>query len=204
MQVYSQKKAIKSKIREDQDSTCRWYFIKKLIIHGGFSDDIFVPVIISNERYRMMIKSEYLYRYFKVMDAKNENQISSDTTFVDTTNYLKKIQRIINGKEKLIFNNGIFKMFVPKGEYLILDKQNPYSKEIGQYGLINFIKKRLFEMGRRDDNIFYQLIPKEEYSTFNEYNYTYLIEALFKYNFIYQHGDINEVFIKIDCHSKDL
>ncbi len=198
--TFSQKNRSKKLEVEKPDKICRDFFLKKRITHTKYySDDIILPVTVYGDKYRLIIKSEFLHRYLTIEAAKTDIELKNDSLLLDSVAYLNKVLNIIKGKEKFDFNPSTFNSFVKEGKYTILDKANPYSKEIKQIGLNKFIKKRLIELGKRGDNISYRLIEKDDYARINEYNYIYLIEALFEYNFIYELGDGMEGFTKVGC-----
>lgn len=201
--VYCQNHSKKRILKKQEDTICKNKFLVQRIVHTKYySDNIILPVTIVDDKYRLVIKSEYLHKYLTVMNAKNEKEMNLDSILLDSSMYVNKVLNIINKRERLVFNENSFAMFVKDGKYIILDKPNPYSKEIKQIGLDAFIEKRLFKLGQRQNNTFYRLIQKEEYGKHNEYKLDYLIEALFEYNFIYQIGDGDFGFVKIGCDSK--
>ncbi len=192
----------KYKIQTSKDSICRDEFLKTLISHTNYySDNVIIPVIVAGDKYRMMIKSEYLHRYLTLKSSTSKN----DSTLLDSVVYLNKVLRIINKKETLVFAPSIFEIFKQDKQkevsYFIFDRPNPYIKEIRRYGLNKFIKKRLVKVGDRGKNTLYRLSygTINEYGRINEYNINYLIEALFEHNFIYQLGDGMNGFTKIGC-----
>jgi hypothetical protein len=139
------------------------------------------------------------------MNAKKESDILNDSTLLDSVIYLNKVLRIIHKKEQFVFTPSVFEFFKKDGHkdamYFILDKPNPYTKEIKRYGLNKFVKNRLSKIGERGNNTLYRLAYEKfsEYGRLNEYNINYLIEALFEYNFIHELGDGMEGFTKIGC-----
>jgi hypothetical protein len=196
----------KKKLLIGKDFICRESFLKNHISHTKYySYNIFVPVIIAGDKYRIMIKSEYLHRYLTIMNAKNKSDILNDSTFLDSTVYLNKVLRIIYKKEQLVFIPSVLKIFSKEEKkeiaYTILDKVNPYTKEIKRYGLDKFIQKRLTKIGERGNNTLYKIDYEKSYGygRLNEYNLNYLIEALFEYNFVYELGDGMNGFTKIGC-----
>ena len=200
LKVFPQKSGNKKIYKENPDKICKDHFLRQQISHSKyFSQTIFLPIRVYGDKYRMMIKSEYLHRFLTNRMAKTETEFKKDSILLDSIIYLNTVMKIINGKEKLDFNVSAFDMFVKDGKYNILDKANPYTKEIKQYGLGRFVKKRLVELGKRGNNILYRIIANNEYGRLNEYNYFYLIEALFEYNFIYESGDGMEGFTKVSC-----
>ena len=192
----------KTKMPTNKDSICRNEFLKTRISHTNYySNNIIVPVIVAGDKYRMMIKSEYLHRYLTLKNSTSTN----DSTLLDSLVYLNKVLRIINKKETLVFTPSIFKIFEQDKQkevtYFIFDKPNPYTREIKRYGLNRFIEKRLVKIGDRGKNTLYRLSYEtaNNYGRINEFNINYLIEALFEYNLVFELGDGMNGFTKIGC-----
>lgn len=197
---FGQKNCSKKVEIEKPNKICRDYFLRQRIAHTKYyTDNIILPVTVYGDKYRTIIKSEFLHRYLTIRAAKTDIEFKNDSLLLDSVTYFNKVLNIISGKEKFDLNPSTFDAFVKDGKYTILDKANPYSKEIKQHGLKKFIQKRLIELGKRGNNTLYRLIDRNEYGRLNEYNYNYLIEALFEYNFVYELGDGMEGFTKIGC-----
>lgn len=196
-QVFCQSKADKI-----SDSICRNNFLTQVISHNKYySENVIMPVTIIGDPYRIILQSKYLHKYLTVLTAKNDSELTNENFYLDSITYLNRVISIINKKDSLVFNQNTFSMFVKNGSYILLDKPNPYLTEINKNGLKNFIKDRLVEYNKRSNETYYKLIwvSHEEYGKPNEYNLNYLIEALFKYNFIYQAGDGMDGFIRMGC-----
>jgi hypothetical protein len=199
--TFCQKSSIK-KVNADKPSLiCRDSFLLSQIYYSDiYSKDIILPVTITNDNYRIIIKSKYFHQYLTVMAAKSETEMNLDSTLLDSTTYFSKALSIIKGKEKLEFNRWTFETFVKNGSYVLLDRINPYSIEIKREGLGKFIKKIFYSTPfKKGNNVTYSLIYLDKYEKPNQYNLNYLIEALFEYNFKYINSDGFIGFIKVGC-----
>ena len=199
--AFCQKKKPKVICTDTVSKSCRDSFLLSQIYYSEiYSKDIILPVTILGDNYRMIIKSKYFHQYLSVMAAKNNNEMSLDSNLIDSTTYVNKALNIIKDKEKLEFSRWTFETFIKGGNYILLDKVNPYAVEIKREGLSKFIEKIFYPNPfKKGNNVTYSLIYLDKYEKPNQYNLNYLTEALFEYNFKYIYSDGFIGFIKVGC-----
>ena len=147
---------------------------------------IIMPVETLNyEKARLLITKEWFRNYVTIL---NTNYLNNDSIKL----YLKNL---LMGKQKMYFDEYLFGEYYDKPQYLIISDKNKNDISSKKKKLI-FLKKYLIPYS--PETKFYNIIttlpnPMRRYD--------FMIETLFKLNYLLAEGDQVIGVIKVDCEN---